>query len=1367
MICSSSLHSWQRNFIATLLFFIVAVTTASAQVGTTSLRGTVADKSGATIAGAQVTLANSSQGLQRETKSSGSGEYEFLVLPPGTYSLTVEMVNFRSFEQKNLQLLVNSPATVNVTLEIGIATETVEVSAQTVTLNTTDASLGNAFNENQVKQLPLDGRNVPDLLSLQAGVVYTGNRADIDTGVDTRSGAVNGARSDQSNVTLDGIPVNDSGGHAFTSVLPVTLDSVQEFRVTTTNYNADQGSSSGAQVALITKSGTNSLHGSAYEYNRNTFTSANDYFVKGAQIQNCIANATPLSDKQCNQAPKLIRNIFGASVGGPFIKDRLYFFANYEGTRRLEETSAVRTIPTDSLRDGVVQYLCQTKPDGSFDTATCPGNTVAGVSGASYTAQPGYRALSPADITGMDPLGLGPNPATLAYFNSFPHANDGSVGDGLNYSGFRFRSPIKDTKNWYIAKVDFNITRDAKHRISWSGALANEANPQEQYLPASPTGSLFDYTAPTHSLVNYNKGFVINYSGVITQHLVNNFRYGYVRESIGNIGDSNQPYIILRGLSQGVTRTSAFQRPDHVFADDLVWNRGRHTLQFGGSATFIRNPRNNTLNSFSDGIANASWLDVSGMLVKSGSDFNPSNNGFPAGDSSFANSYDFPMIALLGMVTEADATYNYLKDGSVLAQGAPVQRHFAFDGYEIYGQDSWKVKSNLTVTFGLRYSLFSPPWETKGLQVSAQAGTGGLSNWFNQRAKNMQNGVPSNQDPLVSFDLGGPANGGKPGYYNWDYHDFGPRLAIAWSPKGDGGLWRALFGEGGKTTVRAGFSTVYDRIGSGLLDTFDTSGSFGLATTLSNPAGIETDACAPRLTDLHTIPTADLGCPSNGGAPQQILLNAPPGKFPQTFPSSLGTGGFAITWGLDNSIKTPYSYTLDFSVGRELPKGFTFEISYVGRLSHRLLAQSDLAMPLDFFDKKSGIDYFKAITALAKIYRTGVSTQSFNPASLPANVQQYWTDVLQPLQGPNPSNGGLGGAYQVSSCTGHDNSGKQIVLGVSSPVTAIYDLFCGGNLNETTPLFVLDYFGISDANNVLNCGTAGNPPCVSYLPSTGGNTFFNPQYSSLYAWRSNTKANYHAMQVNVRHRMEHGLQFDFNYTFSKSIDIMSDATRIGAWGGLGGQIINSWSPNAMRGVSDYDAKHQFNANWVAELPFGKGKLVAGNAHGLLDAIVGGWQLSGLFHLTSGLPFNVFNGFQWPTNWQLGGNAFLTGPLHTGTFKGADSSGNLTVNVFKQGSGPNGAITEFTNPFPGDSGARNQLRGDGFFNVDLGLAKRWRMPWSEKQSLQLRWEVFNVTNTTRFDVQSIKPELDISSTFGNYTGLLTNPRVMQFALRYEF
>ena len=322
-----------------------------------------------------------------------AGQYEFQQVPPGTYMLSVEMTGFRRQEQKGIQLLVSTPATLNVTLDVGTISETIEVSGEATLVNTTDATLGNAFDQQQVKNLPLEGRNVPDLLTLQAGVTYTGNRPDVNRDIDTRSGAVNGARSDQSNVTLDGVDVNDQiGGNAFTSVLPVTLDSIQEFRADHQNSNADQGRSSGAQVTLITKSGTNNFHGSLYEYHRNTITSANDYFVKTAELQS----------GQSNTPPKLLRNIFGGSIGGPFMKDRLFFFANYEGARQREESSEIRIVPSDQLRLGNIQYFCDTN-----DPHCAPVNP-GGISVVN-----GIATLSMAQIQQMDPLGLGVSPVML------------------------------------------------------------------------------------------------------------------------------------------------------------------------------------------------------------------------------------------------------------------------------------------------------------------------------------------------------------------------------------------------------------------------------------------------------------------------------------------------------------------------------------------------------------------------------------------------------------------------------------------------------------------------------------------------------------------------------------------------------------------------------------------------------------------------------------------------------------------------------------------------------------------------------------------------------------------------------------------
>ena len=1321
------------------LSFVLFVSGAWAQIGTTSLRGTILDKSGAVVAGATVKLTAAELSVERTVVSTATGAYEFPALPPGTYALRVEAGGFRAYDQKNLQLLVNNPATVNVTLEVGSTTETVEVSAIGQTLNTTDASIGVAFGENQVKQLPLESRNVGDLLSLQAGVVYTGDNPAIDTNTDTRSGAVNGARSDQSNVTLDGIPVNPKGGYAFQSVLPVTLDSVEEFRVTTSNAEADEGSAGGAQVALVTKSGTNNFHGSAYEYNRNSFASANDYFLKYSE----------LSSGQPNKPQFLNRNIFGGSIGGPIKKDRLFIFLNYEAYRDAEQQSALRIVPTASLRDGVVQYACD-------PSVTCNGNTVTGLSGATYSSGPGNYALSPAQLTAMDQEAfatepnlvqpytgsVGPNPAMLSYFNKYPLPNDFSQGDGLNTAGYRFAAPTSNTKNWYIAKLDYNITRDGKQRVSLTGALANQDQANAPFLPGQ---------APETSIVNFNKGLIANYSSVLTPTIVNNFRYGYIRESIGTIGNTDVPVNDIRGIDQGIAYSSQFQRPINSFWDDLTWAHGKHSWQFGFQASLIRNPSSSTTGSFSYGYMNAQWLNTSGLAGRS-SPLNPDSYGYPTVDfNGFGTNYDNAVTALFGMDVEVNGVYNYQRDGSALAQGAPVVRHYAEDGYETYAQDTWKVKPNLTLTLGLRYSLFSPPWETHGLEVTP---TESLNTWFNNRGAGNITGVPSIDAPPVAFNWSGPANGGTTGYYGWDFKNLGPRVAFAWAPGFDDGILHDLFGAGGKTSVRGGFGIVYDRIGEGLLDTFDANGAFGLSTSIPNAAASETVGCTPRVTSINVIPTTD-------NCNVAILTPAPPANYPQPYPSNPALGSEAITWGLDSHIKTPYSYTIDFSVQRELKSGFTLQVAYVGRLSHRLLAQEDLAMPLDPYDKNAGMDYFAAATAMAKLYRSGVTTNQIaqNPNLIPKNVQQYWTDITQPAQPGAPY---ALGAY--GSCVNPSQPGA--VTSTTNPSVLAFDLLCANSLNESLSIYEMDTSGVPSAGGTTNYFyTLGG--------YTGPNVFYSPQYSSLYALRTTTNANYNALEVTLQHKMVHGIQFDFNYTYGKSIDIASDAERVGPWGGLGGAVINSWDPSAGRAASDFDLRHQFNTNFIWEMPFGQGKWIAHDVNKIGEAFIGGWQLSGLVRWTSGFPVTVDNGGQYPTNYQLEGHADQTCTVQTGTYftgAGGSTGGNSYPNLFANGVN---AASCFGYAFPGQTGDRNNLRGPGFFGVDLGLAKRWKMPWSEGQSLQFRWEVFNVTNSVRFDVQSANGYVGgslangNSSNFGNFSGTLTNPRIMQFALRYEF
>jgi hypothetical protein len=277
----------------------------------------------------------------------------------------------------------------------------------------------------------------------------------------------------------------------------------------------------------------------------------------------------------------------------------------------------------------------------------------------------------------------------------------------------------------------------------------------------------------------------------------------------------------------------------------------------------------------------------------------------------------------------------------------------------------------------------------------------------------------------------------------------------------------------------------------------------------------------------------------------------------------------------------------------------------------------------------------------------------------------------------------------------------------------------------------------------------------------------------MFGWSSIGKSSYNALQATLSKRVSRGLQFDLNYTYSKSLDITSAATRMGFSssvnvGAPGSRLVNAFSPNQRRAVSDFDTTHQINANWVANLPFGKGQKFAGDASSAMDAIIGGWELSGLARWTSGFPFTVDNGNYWATNWDEQGIAQMLTKPKTGRYK----QPNGTISVFAD---PSAAFADFQNPFPGQSGSRNVLRGDGYAGLDMALSKRWKMPW-ENNSLQFRWEVFNVPNLHRFNVQSgvqtsagcaCIASIQQPQTFGAYTGLLTQPRVMQFDLRYEF
>lgn len=1329
---------------ATIGSVLALGTLAFAQSATTSLHGTISDTKGLVVTGAKITLDNPATGFSRTVTTDDQGTYQFLEIPPSTYTMTVTATGFAITKRENVVLQVSSPATVNMSLQVQGGSVIVDVTGEAPMVNTQDATLGNNFNSRQLTDLPSEGRDPASILSLQPGVVYIGRTTDSQQDDDSRGGSVNGARSDQTNITLDGLDDNDQlKGYAFEGAMRATLDSLQEFRVTTSNYDAASGRSSGAQVNLVTKSGTNAIHGSLYEYHRPTFDVANDYFNKSSQLSLGLPN----------RPQHILRNTFGGTFGGPVIKDRLFYFAAYEGQRTADQVQTNRIVPTPSLVAGELKYLCNSSDpncvDGNVGTDGS-GNQLFSVAGNAEFAPDLVATLTPAGVASLDqgcsgngtcpvtpgnlwggpgPNGLianigGANPSAL--FSGYPAPNCPSCGnsangsgDLLNSSGYTFPGNAPISLNTYIFKLDYKISANGNHSLFIRGNLQGDNSKLPPQFPGLP---------PNEVLTNNSKGIAAGYTWIVRNNLINNFRYAFIRQGLGDVGLNNQDFNRLRGLDDtvGLTSTILTNVPVNNFIDDLSWIKGHHTIEVGTNWRLIHNHRQSNAQNISEAYANLYWMSPS-FIANEGVSLDPSiatGPAFPLVDSPFDGSYDFAAVQVTGLMSQVYTVANQDKNANVIPNGDLVSRHFQnFEG-EMYLQDKWNVTPNLTVTYGLRYSLLQPPFESSGNQVSP---TVDMHQWFTNRWQQALQG--SVDQPELSFNLSGQANGGKP-YWDWNYKNIAPRFAVAYSPHAASGFWHAIFGDAGKSSVRFGYGMYYDHFGEGVVNTFDRQGSWGLTTTISNPAGYLGVDNAPRYTGL--LGAANL--------PASQIAQAPHG-FPYTPSDDPNTYGLAIAWGIDNHLKTPYSHVVDFSLTRELAHNFVLEATYTGRFARHLLQEIDLSQPLDLVDPASKTDYFTAAQMLSKAAYAGTPTASMQPIP-------YWENMF-----PQAAGSGLLSGPNGTACSGGPTP--------TNPTATqnIYDLYNCNVGNETLSLEIMDAFCF--------------PACAG---PTGANQFsyYQPQFSSLYGWQTRGNSSYNGLQLSLRHAMAAGLQFDFNYTYSRSIDEGSNAERVNGFESSGlafnSQVINAFSPNQWRAVSDFDTTHQLNSNWIWDLPFGRGRHFGGSTSKIVNGIFGGWGLSGLFRWTSGFPFSVEAGNGWSTNFELEGSSILTGPKpKTGVFM---SNGSPSVFANPQsitcactaGSAGN---TTFRATYPGEAGQRNNFRGPGFFGIDPGLSKTWNL--SENKSIRFAWEVFNVTNSVRFDAAGslIGQSLFSITGFGLYNTELTQPRVMQYSLRFTF
>ncbi len=1098
----------------------------------------------------------------------------------------------------------------------------------------------------QIQAMPIDSRNVADLLSLQPGVLYFGNNNSASNPAattDSRLGAVAGARSDQGNITLDGVDNNDqTNGYAFTGVLRATMDSTEEYRVTTASSNADQGRSSGAQVTLVTKSGTNSFHGSAYEYFRNAYFAANDWFNKQGQASSGLPN----------KSPQLTRNTFGGTFGGPIKKDKLFFFFNYEGQRTRESSPVTQEVPTDSYRSGILKYK-----DTSGNIQSISTSQLATLD-------------APCATNGVCPSGPGANAAILAYFALLPHANGLTLGDGLNEGSYSFSSPAPYTHNTSIVKFDYDP--NSRHRIFLRGDLQKDVISGTEQFPGLPASS---------ATRDNTKGVAAGDTWTINARMVNDIRYGFTRQGFGTSGQGVGSYTDVRFIASPTAETRNNIRivPINTISDNLNYTRGNHSIQVGGSWRLIHNNSKTDANSFNVGSTNPQGLTTKGLPDPStlGGSYLPVASSF---SSNYLNAYG----NLVGAESSLTQNVNYSVNsggltGSLLPVGAPVARYFVSNEFEYFAQDSWRATPKLTVTFGLRHSILQVPYESHGQSAAPTIDT---HNFFVQRAAAAAAGQV--YEPVLSFAPNGPVYG-RPGYWAKQKANIAPRISFAYALNS-------------KTSIRAGAGMYYDHFGQGLINGFNQKGSFGLASSIPSALGKLSSENAPRFTSRSTLPNIPVTAP----AAQQV--------FPYTPPVS----NFSISAGIDNKVKTPYSEVYNISVQRSLPGGFTLEAAYVGRFGRKLLQQYDLATPVNLLDPKSGTTYFQAGAQLSAL----VDAQG-GKGTVPAIP--YFENLFPQL------------ATSTASAT------QNIYTKEFVPYRRV--------LGESTALADLDFY------------------CVYTCPANAPqNRFFQGQFSSLYVQSTIGTSSYNAGQFVLRHPTTHGLQTDLSYTYGNSIDLGSDTERDNfALGGVASYITNAFNPSQSRGLSDFDTRHLLTFNGSYTLPFGKGRAFLNQSGKLVDLALGGWRLASITRWTSGLPFSLTEG-GYTTDWEIGSYGVKVGSFSAKT----SANGARQPNSFPQGmvaqlassivsGGPLERI-----PYPGEAGNRNNFRRDGYFGADASLTKPFQI--TERHLVQFAWEVFNVSNSVRFNALTTNLT---SGSLGNYSSTLTTARRMQFSLRYQF
>ena len=1255
----------QRLLRIAFALLVCAHSALFAQTSTSQISGAVRDASGAVVPGAAVTATNEETGVAYKQTSTSAGLYAFPSLPVGKYTITADAQGFKTTRSSGNTLVVDTPLTVDVTLQVGANADVINVESTAEQLQTNNATTGDVVDQKEAAELPLNGRNPLTLLVLQPGVVQRSANSQ-GSGVH-----VNGSRDRAYNVTIDGIEANESSvPNPVSNLYRITPDNISEYKVTTSNPTPEEGRNSGANISIATRQGTNQFHGTVFEFLRNTDLNSNEFFAN--------ANGTP--------KPQIRMNQYGFEAGGPIKKNKTFFFFSWADqkintSQPVDQTFGLPTVYTASALSGVYRYFVADPKNplvvnGQTITKNGP-NLVDKNTGA---LAPGIRNCgSPTDLNcvqsynfaGNDPSHIGVDPTIAKLFASYPKANTFIAGDGLNTAGYEWNPPANFRGPNYMARFDhtFNPNNSVFFRALWGDYNTLQGDPlngrPEVFPGFPPLGEVFRTTR--NYAASYRRVFspsVVNELTVGLSRFIFLFTQGEANPSWPNVvpysfANVSLPYINTPRTYRAITTPQVL--------DNLSIIKGSHLIRTGFNVRMYQH---------NDQRGQPGGTNVTPTLSFSATVRPPSGFDTPAVASATAagiNSTD--NTRLLGTINDilgipARLQQNFLGDishntflpflsGSNVTLWNEGQR---LKQYDSYVQDEWKLRRNLTVTYGLRWEV-NPAASESGGRVYVP---------------NLP--IDGSQGPVTFVHA-------DRWYKNNNLDAFAPRLGIAWSP-----------GNSNKTVVRAGWGIAFDTVSSfqatavagkvpGLV--FQCSDVVGAAATpgcSSVPNSRINQGFPNSLSAPVTQPSSQLT------APAQLLSNSPA----------------AIVF--DPNLKLPTVHEWDLTIQRELKGGAVIEVAYIGKRGMRLFRGYDI-----------------------------------NQINADPIVPQFITMQQNVAKGCKPDGTG---------CSG----GQAIPLVTSGILTSAF-------VNSATTLTDLAQNAAGDF-----AGRIEQTTLAAHLRP-------NQQFGTITYLDSGGDSYYHSGQASFRKRFNAGLLFLANYTFAKSIDDQS-VDPVGSSSGGALSTTNSRTPTDIRNwrneraLSDFNRTHVVTVTSVYELPFGKGKPFLGTAPAALNQLIGGWNVNGIFTAMSGEPFSIRSGAE-TENFSHQSRAVLVGDKPSTDLH--DVAGVAGPVVFSNASA-------FAIPAPGQDGmGRNVFTGPGYWNLDLGITKRFDI--TERIKLQFRTEMFNALNHANFDSPqnaTTGSTSILATTFGQTCCATVAPpstqtiiqtgesaRIIQFALKLTF